>query len=152
MSQQRRQVIQCRSPCGERGLKFDALVYFMQAVLSLPMRGAWIEIAKCEIIAWVVGRSPCGERGLKLIPSSALSRDPASLPMRGAWIEILQSARSASLRLSLPMRGAWIEIERHPVCVQKAESLPMRGAWIEISICASSAGKKNVAPHAGSVD
>ena len=56
----------CRSPCGERGLKFDFLQLFQHVRMSLPLRGAWIEI-------WVdpdkrtarVSRSPCGERGLK---------------------------------------------------------------------------------------
>ena len=58
--------------------------------MSLPMRGAWIEITftptKGEAI---YSRSPCGERGLK----SHFCWDDVvknmSLPMRGAWIEIL---------------------------------------------------------------
>ena len=33
-----------RSPCGERGLKFDAYGFRMAGVKSLPVRGAWIEI------------------------------------------------------------------------------------------------------------
>ena len=33
-----------RSPCGERGLKFMEEVMDDQKVMSLPMRGAWIEI------------------------------------------------------------------------------------------------------------
>ncbi len=34
--------------------------------MSLPVRGAWVEISKNaagDIVEW--GRSPCGERGLK---------------------------------------------------------------------------------------
>ena len=35
-------------------------------LLSLPMRGAWIEIVEHGIIIGLLnGRSPCGERGLK---------------------------------------------------------------------------------------
>ena len=37
------------------------------AEMSLPVRGAWVEIDSREFIeALSVGRSPCGERGLKL--------------------------------------------------------------------------------------
>ena len=58
--------------------------------MSLPVRGAWIEIKsdKRELI-------------------EALS----SLPVRGAWIEILVGVNSAPLAVpSLPVRGAWIEM------------------------------------------
>ena len=34
---------------------------------SLPLRGAWIEICLvCGLMASILCRSPCGERGLKL--------------------------------------------------------------------------------------
>ena len=37
----------CRSPRGERGLKFIlALAVVVEAVVSLPPRGAWIEICR----------------------------------------------------------------------------------------------------------
>ena len=58
-------------------------------LLSLPMRGAWIEIYFAENVkAGEVGRSPCGERGLKCKHQSACIHSEGSLPMRGAWIEI----------------------------------------------------------------
>ena len=57
----------CRSPHGERGLKYaDKYVGGIRAV-SLPSRGAWIEICN--------GCFPLLRRRL-------------SLPSRGAWIEI----------------------------------------------------------------
>ena len=56
----------CRSPCGERGLKFSDLV----RLTLLPCR------------------SPCGERGLKYVDKSFSFMTAMSLPMRGAWIEI----------------------------------------------------------------
>ena len=57
--------------------------------MSLPVRGAWIEMS---------------ER------AEAESHD-ASLPVRGAWIEICDKFRSRQrLNPSLPVRGAWIEI------------------------------------------
>ena len=34
-----------RSPHGERGLKFEGIIEDINARLSLPARGAWIEIA-----------------------------------------------------------------------------------------------------------
>ena len=37
-------VVPCRSPCGERGLKFIARVVARELLESLPVRGAWIEI------------------------------------------------------------------------------------------------------------
>ena len=58
---------QCsRSPCGERGLKCQIRKDIQIACMSLPVRGAWIEISTlvsgrtCQ-----TSRSPCGERGLK---------------------------------------------------------------------------------------
>ena len=57
--------------------------------LSLPVRGAWIEMLH------TVG-----------CPHHALS-----LPVRGAWIEIVVfAAYYRNWRKSLPVRGAWIEI------------------------------------------
>ena len=55
-----------RSPCGERGLKSIEKAYPLIRLVSLPLRGAWIEIL------------------LKLLGFD----DPESLPLRGAWIEI----------------------------------------------------------------
>ena len=78
----------CRSPCGERGLKFVWLGALNAITMSLPVRGAWVEIRfyKRNVAytmslpvrgAWVeirtcageksqkASRSPCGERGLK---------------------------------------------------------------------------------------
>ena len=58
-------------------------------LLSLPMRGAWIEITVSRIIR---------------------VRALMSLPMRGAWIEILLLCLGRKKVPSLPMRGAWIEM------------------------------------------
>ena len=59
--------------------------------LSLPSRGAWIEIQQQN-------------RGKNL---------PVSLPSRGAWIEIVENWYLMTNKDgSLPSRGAWIEIGR----------------------------------------
>ena len=58
-------------------------------LLSLPVRGAWIEMSI------FLQMSECSE----------------SLPVRGAWIEIKNSGIKQSISgVSLPVRGAWIEI------------------------------------------
>ena len=101
--------------------------------LSLPMRGAWIEIV-----------------------ARRAQRDGVrqSLPMRGAWIEMrLRACRTARMALaSLPMRGAWIEISPMLLLASTAWSLPMRGAWIEMFRYSPNVCWFVVAPHAGSVD
>ena len=56
-----------RSPCGERGLKYQQGNRDCLPARSLPVRGAWIEI---EVYA------------------KLLRNKYRSLPVRGAWIEI----------------------------------------------------------------
>ena len=56
----------CRSPHGERGLKF----------------------VKVNLVHVNLCRSPHGERGLKYIDQSHLDAEAVSLPAWGAWIEI----------------------------------------------------------------
>ena len=101
-----------RSPHGERGLKLLKLNHVHTHSMSLPPRGAWIEImADLPAYGSLPCRSPHGERGLKSTSEWNYITYRASLPPRGAWIEIGES------RTLLPEAG---------------ESLPPRGAWIEI--------------------
>ena len=59
------------------------------SIASLPVRGAWVEIASLMNGASERGRrSPCGERGLKLLVIRQAERLARSLPVRGAWVEI----------------------------------------------------------------
>ena len=156
-----------RSPCGERGLKFQHLHRH---------RGKHNR------------RSPCGERGLKLLSVVVLMLGRMSLPVRGAWIEIVLYGDFANTYASLPVRGAWIEMKAfrlvcpspagrspcgerglkyrmplwkstcaacrspcgerglkyHALRQQTAGewSLPVRGAWIEIQIKPGYPGRK----------
>ena len=102
---------------------------------SLPARGAWIEI--CSVIFLPPNtccRSPHGERGLKLrgAPGDELLPDRRSPHGERGLKYILQLADIVSTQ-SLPARGAWIEIGPHGSKRKKyAGSLPARGAWIEI--------------------
>ena len=57
--------------------------------LSLPVRGAWVEINFEPL------------HGVEQV---------RSLPVRGAWVEIFPSAETVAPGWSLPVRGAWVEI------------------------------------------
>ena len=82
-----------------------------QKALSLPVRGAWIEMTGSAPSSHQAGRrSPCGERGLKSVAAGAIRDAAASLPVRGAWIEMSPAGGVGVLCKSLPVRGAWIEI------------------------------------------
>ena len=74
--------------------------------LSLPVRGAWIEI-------W-----------------AAVSEFSAgwSLPVRGAWIEIRDCHCILPIKLSLPVRGAWIEIRILCLSIRRAVVAPRKGS------------------------
>ena len=78
--------------------------------LSLPVRGAWIEIVMIAGPDGINRRSPCGERGLKFARFINRHAVRLSLPVRGAWIEIDVSAVWRLGKVSLPVRGAWIEM------------------------------------------
>mgnify|MGYP007090289493 CR=1 FL=1 len=61
--------------------------------MSLPVRGAWIEMCVFSILLFTFVRS---------------------LPVRGAWIEICNRVFPNPRCQSLPVRGAWIEISDEP--------------------------------------
>ena len=104
-----------RSPRGERGLKYQLRRMAADRRVSLPSRGAWIEMLSGNVIPheWY-SRSPRGERGLKYEIDKEIMDCFESLPSRGAWIEMFAYKRGFDVRyvLSLPSRGAWIEM-RH---------------------------------------
>ena len=57
--------------------------------MSLPVRGAWIEIVMLSVYDGI---------------------PKMSLPVRGAWIEIMILTNMNNKIESLPVRGAWIEM------------------------------------------
>ena len=78
------------------------------ALVSLPIRGAWIEIpTTCATLAARSRRSPSGERGLKSRPRWGIRGLRGSLPIRGAWIEIAtgRDARGGTCRSPSGERG-----------------------------------------------
>ena len=98
--------------------------------MSLPTRGAWIEI------------------------STIIERPQPirSLPTRGAWIEIENGYSDKKTTGALPPRGEGIEIGTFRESYRRISTLPTRGAWIEIRYRGTLVGKVPVAPHTGSVD
>ena len=123
-----------------------------RACMSLPVRGAWVEIAAAfALAAAFLRRSPCGERGLKSPPRCDRQRQKPSLPVRGAWVEIICLMLERILSASLPVRGAWVEIVSPEMPERIFSSLPVRGAWVEISTLRAVAAFPSVAPRAGSV-
>ena len=103
--------------------------------MSLPVRGAWVEIGGSGQRGRLSGRrSPCGERGLKFRACAGEKSQNESLPVRGAWVEIFRGGACASPSVSLPVRGAWVEMHKKRAVLQgKRWSLPVRGAWVEIA-------------------
>ena len=73
-----------RSPCGERGLKYEAGVQEFRAER----------------------RSPCGERGLKFRGRQKRYKVAVSLPVRGAWIEIAMVTKFIARSSVAPRAGS----------------------------------------------
>ena len=69
-------------------MKLLVIIWVRTWCMSLPVRGAWIEISA----------------------SLLLNKKSASLPVRGAWIEMSDAYGRANNPASLPVRGAWIEM------------------------------------------
>ena len=121
-----------RSPCGERGLKFRQQVQQLRDAVSLPVRGAWIEIRR-----FTARKRTCRP----------------SLPVRGAWIEMSAPATAYIPRRSLPVRGAWIEIRRAlPRWMTRACRSPCGERGLKFSKYDAHPESAWVAPRAGSVD
>ena len=147
-----------RSLCGERGLKSLKIKVLKSTGMSLPLRGAWIEIGKAKQLDRVTyGRSLCGERGLKWWNGAKQTIPKGSLPLRGAWIEInalldaspWKPSRSLCGERGLKSAGRGIKFQRavsRSLCGERglkyrletkqdelSTSLPLRGAWIEMT-------------------
>ena len=61
------------------------LAHFNRYGLSLPVRGAWIEICLSMMCAtFPHGRSPCGERGLKFLQQDSLDFLQGVAPRAGS--------------------------------------------------------------------
>ena len=100
----------CRSPHGERGLKYDSHGAAQDHRRSLSSWRAWIGIRP----------RPCRCRQLR------------SLSSWRAWIEIRRSARSSTASPSFSSWRAWIEIAGSSAFAPYKASLSSWSAWIEM--------------------
>ena len=117
-----------RSLHGERGLKYRYDVIEAEIKMSLPSRGAWIEIvAQALDCLGDCRRSLHGERGLKLYElHKHKSYQRRSLHgERGLKSYLCKIKRP--LRSSLPSRGAWIEILYTQLCNAKQNRRSLHG-------------------------
>ena len=88
-------------------MKFDDVDRSADFDLSLPVRGAWVEIST---FADLLGSA-------------------RSLPVRGAWVEIgALRHRRKRWDSSLPVRGAWVEITASMTLVDGTWVAPRAGS------------------------
>ena len=150
-------VHECRSPHGERGLKFAPLVTLPHLRQSLPPRGAWIEISSSYKPppprkslpprgAWIeicydIGtkqnttrRSPHGERGLKLRYFAQTFTLPGRSPHGERGLKFFGHSRISVRSCRSPHGERGLKSAPIPHPDTYGWSLPPRGAWIEIAL------------------
>ena len=116
---------------------------------SLPTRGAWIEISTVLPCSSTTSRSPHGERGLKFYSTGYLlwhrqGRSPHG--ERGLKYLVRRIVGAVCSRSPHGERGLKLLFEG-PLVVGDA-SLPTRGAWIEISAPSPPGGStRRRSPH-----
>ena len=128
----------CRSPHGERGLKFQAVIGRGRSIVSLSSWRAWIEIAhrfdatcgqRVSLSSWrawieiparaciracTVCRSPHGERGLKFFIRQYKKAPTCRSPHGERGLKyLLGHVQLPALRRSLSSWRAWIEMTNH---------------------------------------
>ena len=151
--------LRCRSPCGERGLKYPPSVHPGTESSRSPCGERGLKSTRRAQLRFAsTCRSPCGERGLKLSARDALctrvSRSPCGerglkstlafqryeggqrrSPCGERGLKYLAIFSQMSLLMSLPVRGAWVEIcSFSSISLMNCSSLPVRGAWVEIQV------------------
>ena len=145
---------ECRSPCGERGLKYRGRVDLVALRQSLPVRGAWIEIDSAEVVGVLQHRrSPCGERGLKCPRILCLHYRSCRSPCGERGLKCAMWKVVSGTKTSLPVRGAWIEIvPRTSTGYVRRGRSPCGERGLKLRCRYSGFSEAVVAPRAGSVD
>ena len=115
------------TPHGVSGLKFKEAEQQVQAQLSHPAWGEWIEIK----VTYKADRST------------------TSHPAWGEWIEMKTSAACNARLRSHPAWGEWIEISPAQPLRQATLSHPAWGEWIEILLAFGVGTGKPVSPRMG---
>ena len=166
----------CRSPSGERGLKCFITVWTLLTGMSLPIRGAWIEMPTGVLVvgldeslpirgAWIEmrhqsssnlrydSRSPSGERGLKyVIHSEVRTIWKRRSPSGERGLKYRQTPMQAGQPGRSPSGERGLKFPHGHGSLVEERSLPIRGAWIEIPTGKPCPRIRPVAPHPGSVD
>ncbi len=121
---------------------------------SLPPRGAWIEILifpSFRLLPYVA--PPTGSVDRNLLHSVEINTLKAVAPPTGSVDRNCPMIKCiVVIAWSLPPRGAWIEIINQNTFSFPSLSLPPRGAWIEIPAPNPLSERASVAPPTGSVD
>ena len=114
-------------------IEITGLYWLTSVNRSLPMRGAWIEIQYAKPQHnYAQRRSPCGERGLKSAKYALNLRQDCRSPCgeRGLKWKLRKIWLVLASRSPCGERGLKFILLR--AVEQVFSSLPMRGAWIEI--------------------
>ena len=122
----------CRSPCGERGLKWLILWITRLILRRSPCGERGLKSAGRRALKCFPRRSPCGERGLKLLCELVVRRRFRRSPCGERGLKYHRNSCGLCGSSSLPVRGAWIEMQPFLIHVEGRTSLPVRGAWIEM--------------------
>ena len=130
----------CRSPYGERGLKYRHPPGRDQRHESLSLRRAWIEIASSSTrrIRYRPSRSPYGERGLKFdgdLTELAGGAGRSPYGERGLKFTAQGAYPVGSSRSPYGERGLKLGVTVYAVVF--GVSLFLRRAWIEMSLGSS---------------
>ena len=124
--------IRSRSPCGERGLKYNIQSPMIIALCRSPCGERGLKWLILWITRLILRRSPCGERGLKLLCELVVRRRFRRSPCGERGLKYHRNSCGLCGSSSLPVRGAWIEMQPFLIHVEGRTSLPVRGAWIEM--------------------
>ena len=118
----------CRSPCGERGLKYEAGLSTRRAERRSPCGERGLKYWKSSSEAATARRSPCGERGLKYQLAEVIMDDHGRSPCGERGLKFKQRHNHKLPEWSLPLRGAWIEISVRERRVRRAHVAPPAGS------------------------
>ena len=129
------QITTCRSPRGERGLKWKVVIDMdLTDIASLSSRRAWIEImVGLQTSSPPRGRSPRGERGLKSAWNNGRRVSSSRSPRGERGLKLTVTIYHSKLYLCRSPRGErGLKSQVLLHIVQTMASLSSRRAWIEI--------------------
>ena len=142
-----------RSPHGERGLKSESIKGTYTVQESLPTRGAWIEILRSWRRAGnSLGRSPHGERGLKFNGDTVLLHQRSRSPHGERGLKCMVWANGARARCRSPHGERGLKYRTDLFHPYKRSRSPHGERGLKWPFPAPCPLWPGVAPHTGSVD